>query len=107
MISNPAQPPFDIHANSLLATFSATPRRSYPTRFYPLLKNAAFSRPGPQTHLPWRAALGCGQLPGSPHAVPVSEIFAALRDLDDVDPPPVAGVLRVPVVDEPAMAVGF
>jgi hypothetical protein len=107
MISNPAQPPFDIHANSLLATIFSHPSEVLSD---PILSTAekrcifaawasdAFAVEGS----PWLR-----QLPGSPHAVPVSEIFAALRDLDDVDPPPVAGVLRVPVVDEPALAVGF
>jgi hypothetical protein len=107
MISN-AQPLFDIHANSLLAAVFSHPSEVLSNRLLSTAEKRcvlaawasdAFAVEG---H-PWLR-----QLPGAPDAVPVSEILAALRDLDDDDPPPpFAGALHAPVVEEPAMAVGF
>jgi hypothetical protein len=53
------------------------------------------------------------QLPGSSDPIPVKDIFAALRRLDEEDgddggPSPLEGAaLRMPMLEEPAAAVGF
>jgi hypothetical protein len=104
MISKPL---FDIHANSLLAAVFSHPSEVLSNRLLSTAEKRcvlaawasdAFAVEG---H-PWLR-----QLPGAPDAVPVSEILAALRNLDDDDPPPFAGALHAPVIEEPAMVVGF
>lgn len=103
--------PFDIHANSLLAATFSDPAEVLSS---PILSAAekrcvlaawasdAFA----VEDNPWLR-----QLPGSPKTVQLREILSALRRLDDEDdgPPPFKGgaALRVPVLEEPAMAVGF
>lgn len=108
MIANVRELPFDIHANSLLATTFSNPRE--------VLSNPVLSRAEKRCVLaawasdafavegnPWLR-----QLPGSSAPVLVADILAALRRLDDDDdPPPCAGAMRVPILEEPAMAVGF
>ena len=108
MISNVRQLPFDIHANSLLAATFSSPREVLDN---PVLSGAdkrcvlaawasdAFAVEG---H-PWLR-----QLPGAPDPVPLRDILAALQELDNEDgPPPCTGAMRAPVLEEPAMAVGF
>jgi len=112
MNSNVRKPAFDIHANSLLAaTFS------HPSE---VLENPGFLAAEKRCVLaawasdafavednPWLR-----QLPGSPATIPLKEILAALRRIDDEDdgpPPPISGgaALRMPLIEEPASAVGF
>jgi hypothetical protein len=99
----------DLHANSLLAaTFShpsevlSHPLLSAPEKRCVLAAWAsdAFAVEGS----PWLR-----QLPGGADPIPVGEIFAALRGLDEEDDPHPggAGALHPPVPDEAAMAVGF
>jgi hypothetical protein len=109
MISKAIQSRSDIDANSLLATTFAHPSE--------VLSNAVLSATEKRCVLaawasdafavegsPWMR-----QLPGSADPVPVAHILKALRDLDEDgdDPPPCAGALRLPVLEEAAMAVGF
>ncbi len=101
---------FDNHVNPLLATTYSHPSE--------VLRNPLLSSIEKRSILaawasdafavennPWLR-----QLPGSDRAVPVKEILSALRQLDENDdPPPLSGApaLRLPVVEEPKMAIGF
>jgi hypothetical protein len=107
MTSNVRELPFDIHAHSLLAATFSNPREVLAN---PVLSGAekrcvlaawasdAFAVEGS----PWLR-----QLPRAADPVPLRDILAALRSLDDDDPPPCAGAMRLPVLEQPAMAVGF
>jgi hypothetical protein len=107
MIANAVPTVFDIHANSLLAATFSNPSE--------VLNHPVLSRAEKRCVLaawasdafaieakPWLR-----QLPGAPDPVPVADILAALRALDDDRPPPCAGALRAPCLEEPAMAAGF
>ena len=107
MISNASKPTIDIHANSLLATVFSHPSEVLSNRLLSKAEKRCVLAAWASDAFAVEGSPWLRQLPGSPDAVPVSQIFAALRDLGDDDPPPFAGALRVPVVEEPAMAVGF
>ncbi len=102
----------DIHANSLLAATFSHPSDVLRA---PLLSNlekrcvlAAWASDAFAVRdNPWLR-----ELPGSSNPVPVKDILAALRELDDHDdngPPPRRGgaALRMPMLEEPAAAVGI
>ncbi|WP_441244585.1 hypothetical protein [Tardiphaga sp. 768_D3_N2_1] len=108
---NSNQTLFDIHANPLLVATYSDPSD--------VLADPVLSRVEKRCVLaawasdafavennPWLR-----QLPGSPTAIPVGLILSALRDLDeeDDDPPPLSGApaMRLPMLEEPKMAVGF
>jgi len=109
MISHTIKPHIDVHAHSLLAaTFShpsevlAHPILSGPEKRCVLAAWASdsFAVEG----YPWLR-----QLPGGGDPIPVGEILAALRRLDEEDDPHPggAGALHPRGLEEPAMAVGF
>jgi hypothetical protein len=111
MSSEVRSQPFDIHANSLLAATYSHPDE--------VLSSAVLTAAEKRCVLaawasdafavedsPWHR-----QLPGAPDAVPLKDILAALRRLDDEDdrPPPFKGgaAIRPPRLSEPAAAVGL
>ena len=103
--------PFDIHASSLLAaTFSHPDEVMTNPVLAPDEKRAVLAAWASDAFAvrdnPWLR-----QLPGAPEAIPLREIMSALHRLDDDDgpPPPKRGgaALRLPLIEEPAAAVGF
>jgi hypothetical protein len=108
MTSNAAQPPFDIHTNSLLAAICSHPSEVLSNQILSIAEKRCVLAAWASDAFAVRGSPWLRQLPGSPGAVvPLSEIFAALQDLDENYPPPSAGELRVPLAEEPAMAVDF
>jgi hypothetical protein len=108
-LPNPRTPRIDLHANSLLAATYSHPSEvlSHPMLSVPEKRcvlaawaSDAFAVEG----YPWLR-----QLPGGADPIPVRDIFAALRSLDEEDDPHPggAGALHRPALEEPAMAVGF
>ncbi len=101
----------DIHVNSLLAAMFSHPSEVLVNRILsPMEKRCVLAAWASDAFAvrdnPWLR-----ELPGSANPVPVKDILAALRQLDDEDdngPPPLHGgaALRMPMLEEPAAAVG-
>lgn len=101
----------DVHVNSLLAAAFSHPSDVLMDRFLsPMEKRCVLAAWASDAFAvrdnPWLR-----ELPGSSNPVPVKDILAALRQLDGDDngPPPLRGgaALRMPMLEEPAAAVGF
>lgn len=111
-MSSVRNPNFDIHANSLLvATFIHPSEVLKNNVLSPLEKRCVLAAWASDAFAvrdnPWLR-----QLPGSSNPIPLRDILSALRHLDDEDdnsPPPLHGgaALRMPLLEEPASAVGF
>lgn len=109
-MNSTAMNPIDLHANSLLAATFSHPSEVHSNRLLSTAEKRcvlaawasdAFAVEGK----PWHR-----QLPGSDSAIPLKVIMAALRSLDDEDDGPPRGggaALRLPLFEEPKMAVGF
>lgn len=103
----------DIHASSLLAATFSHPSEVLLNRILsPMEKRCVLAAWASDAFAvrnnPWLR-----ELPGSANPLPVKDILAALRQLDDDDdddgPPPLHGgaALRMPMLEEPAAAVGI
>ena len=107
---NSNQTYFDIHANSLLAVTYSDPSEVLADPVLSSLEKrcvlAAWASDAfAVENSPWLR-----QLPGSSTAIPVGRILSALRQLDEEDdPPPLSGApaQRLPIFEEPKVAVGF
>lgn len=104
--------PFDIHANSLLAAAYSHPDEVLSNPVLTSTEKRCVLAAWASDAFAVRDNPWLRQLPGAPEAIPVKDILAALRRLDDDDdgpPPPIRGgaALRMPLIEEPAAAVGF
>lgn len=102
----------DIHANSLLAATFSQPTEVLKNPLLSSLEKRCVLAAWASDAFAVRDNPWLRQLPNSPNPVPVKDILAALRQLDDEDdngPPPLHGgaALRLPMLEEPAAAVGF
>lgn len=104
--------PFDIHANSLLAATFSHPEEVLANPILNVSEKRCVLAAWASDAFAVRDNPWLRQLPGAPEAIPLKEILSALRKLDGEDdgpPPPMRGgaALRMPLLEEPAAAVGF
>jgi hypothetical protein len=102
----------DIHANSLLAATFSHPADVLKSQRLSCREKRCVLAAWASDAFAVRDNPWLRQLPGSSKPIPVKDILAALRKLDDEDdngPPPLHGgaALRTPMLEEPAAAVGF
>ncbi|MBB5053669.1 hypothetical protein HNQ36_003669 [Afipia massiliensis] len=102
----------DIHASSLLAATFSQPSEVLMNRNLSLMEKRCVLAAWASDAFAVRNNPWLRELPGSANPVPVKDILAALRQLDDGDdsgPPPLHGgaALRMPMLEEPAAAVGI
>lgn len=101
----------DIHRNSLLAATFSHPDEVLNNTILSVTEKRCVLAAWASDAFAVRDNPWLRQLPGSSVAIPVKDILAALRRLDDEgnDPPPIHGgaALRMPIIEEPEAAVGF
>lgn len=88
-----APAPFDIHANSLLAAVFGHPSEVLADAMLSPLEKRCVLAAWASDAFAVENQPGLRLLPGSLEPVPLSDILAALRALDDDDPPPRGGRL--------------
>lgn len=102
----------DIHANSLLATTYSHPADVLKNQLLSPLEKRCILAAWASDAFAVRDNPWLREIPGSSNPIPVKDILAALRQLDDDDngPPPFhggAGALPIPLIEQPAAAAGF
>jgi hypothetical protein len=107
---NSNQTLFDIHANSLLAATYSDPSEVLADPVLSSLEKRCVLAAWASDAFAVEDSPWLRQLPGSPSAIWVGHILSALRELDEEDdPPPLSGApaQRLPLLEEPKLAVGF
>jgi hypothetical protein len=109
MICNASNARIDLHASSLLAATFSHPSEVLSHRFLSAREKRCVLAAWASDAFAVEGSPWLRQLPGGAAPIPVGEIFAALRGLDEEDDPHPggAGGLHRPALEEPAMAVGF
>lgn len=102
----------DIHVNSLLAATFSHPSEVLANKSLSSLEKRCVLAAWASDAFAIRDNPWLRELPGTGNPVPVKDILAALRQLDEDDdngPPPLHGgaALRMPMLDEPAAVVGI